>query len=268
MKKRFDKAMILTMAAVLSASALSACGAGATGTTAAQTTASQTETVSGETGAETKAEEAESGEDNTTVAQETGEAETYVELQPVSKWGYITDVDEASGDITFNSNEFLVDENGEYKDTTSEIILKTTVNTPVLDGTTLAPVALSEIDTAQPVYVWTAQAMTMSIPPQTAAQILIVNVPQDASAPMYVVAQQVEAKEDGSIVITDQDGVTWRADADTEVTPYLTRNIVTLEDIHEGTRLVVSQGSDTSTSGSPEAGEADAYAAKLLVFAE
>lgn len=257
MKKRFDKAMILTMAAVLSASVLSACGAGAAETTAAQTTASQTETVSGETGAETKAEEA-----------ETGEAETYVELQPVSKWGYIGDVDEASGDITFNSNEFLVDENGEYKDTTSEIILKTTANTPVLDGTTLAPVALSEIDTAQPVYAWTAQAMTMSIPPQTAAQILIVNVPQDASAPMYVVAQQVDAKEDGSIVITDQDGVTWRADADTEVTPYLTRNIVTLEDIHEGTRLVVSQGSDTSTSGSPEAGEADAYAAKLLVFAE
>lgn len=252
MKKRFDKAMILTMAAVLSASALSACGTGAAETTAAQTTAAQPETVSGETGEETKAEE----------------AETYVELQPVSKWGYIADVDEASGDITFNSNEFLVDENGEYKDTTSEIILKTTANTPVLDGTTLAPVAMSEIDTAQPVYVWTAQAMTMSIPPQTAAQILIVNVPQDASAPMYVVAQQVETKEDGSIVITDQDGVTWRADAGTEVMPYLTRNIVTLEDIHEGTRLVVSQESDTSSSGSPEAGEADAYAAKLLVFAE
>ena len=252
MKKRFDKAMILMMAAVLSASALSACGTGAAETKAAQTTAARPETVSGETGEETKAEE----------------AETYVELQPVSKWGYIADVDEASGDITFNSNELLVDENGEYKDTTSEIILKTTANTPVLDGTTLAPVAMSEIDTAQPVYVWTAQAMTMSIPPQTAAQILIVNVPQDASAPMYVVAQQVDAKEDGSIVITDQDGVTWRADADTEVTPYLTRNIVTLEDIHEGTRLVVSQESDTSSSGSPEAGEADAYAAKLLVFAE
>lgn len=252
MKKRFDKAMILTMAAVLSASALSACGTGAAETTAAQTTAARPETVSGETGEETKAEE----------------AETYVELQPVSKWGYIADVDEASGDIIFNSNEFLVDENGEYKDTTSEIILKTTANTPVLDGTTLAPVAMSEIDTAQPVYVWTAQAMTMSIPPQTAAQILIVNVPQDASAPMYVVAQQVETKEDGSIVIMDQDGVTWRADAGTEVMPYLTRNIVTLEDIHEGTRLVVSQESDTSSSGSPEAGEADAYAAKLLVFAE
>lgn len=252
MKKRFDKAMILTMAAVLYASALSACGTGAAETKAAQTTAARPETVSGETGEETKAEE----------------AETYVELQPVSKWGYIADVDEASGDITFNSNELLVDENGEYKDTTSEIILKTTANTPVLDGTTLAPVAMSEIDTAQPVYVWTAQAMTMSIPPQTAAQILIVNVPQDASAPMYVVAQQVETKEDGSIVIMDQDGVTWRADAGTEVMPYLTRNIVTLEDIHEGTRLVVSQESDTSSSGSPEAGEADAYAAKLLVFAE
>ena len=267
MKKRVDKAMILMMAAALSASALSACGAGAAETAAAQTAAVQTEAASGETAAETKAEDAETGED-APAAQETGEAETYIELQPVAKWGYITKIDEATGDISFNSNEYAVDGQGDYSDTVNEIVLKTTADTPVLDGMSLAPVALSEIDTAQPVYVWTAQAMTMSIPPQTTAQAIIVNVPQDASAPMYVVAQQVKTGEDGSIVITDQDGVAWRADVDTEVTPYLTRNIVTLEDIHEGTRLVISQGSETSTSGSSKAGEADAYAARILVFAE
>ena len=52
------------------------------------------------------------------------------------------------------------------------------------------------------------------------------------------------------------------------IIPYLTRNIVTLDDIKEGTRIVVSQGSETTTSGSESAGDADAYAAKVLVFAD
>ena len=68
-------------------------------------------------------------------------------------------------------------------------------------------------------------------------------------------------------MITDQDGVVWRADQDTIVTPYLTRNIVTLDDIDAGTRMIVSQGSETSTSGTEKAGDADAYAANIMVFA-
>ena len=107
----------------------------------------------------------------------------------------------------------------------------------------------------------------MSMPPQTAAQVIIVNVPEDASAPMYVIAQKVE-NTDGGIIITDQDGVKWRADGDTEVMPYLTRNIVTLDDIKEGTRLVLTQDSAVTTSGTEKAGDADAYAAQILVFAD
>ena len=86
-----------------------------------------------------------------------------------------------------------------------------------------------------------------------------------------VVKELVTTDTDGqtAVTITDQDGNKWSASAEkTEVTPYLTRNIVTLDDIKEGTRIVVSQGSETTTSGSESAGDADAYAAKVLVFAD
>lgn len=109
--------------------------------------------------------------------------------------------------------------------------------------------------------------MTMSLPPQTTAQVIIVNVPEDASAPMYVIAKEV-SRDGDAVIITDQDGVKWRADADSQVSPYLTRNIVTLEDIEAGTRMIISQDSETSTSGTEKAADADAYAAKIMLFAD
>ena len=193
----------------------------------------------------------------------------FIDLHPVSKWGYIDSVDEENSRINFVSQEsYLVDEEENiYNDSLIDIVLHYTDYTPILDAETLMPVKTSDIEPSAPVYVWISQAMTMSMPPQTTAQAIIVNVPEDASAPMYVVAQAVE-NTDGGIIITDQDGVTWRADGDTVVTPYLTRNIVTLDDIKEGTRLIISQGSETSTSGTEKAGDADAYGAEIMIFAD
>ena len=268
MKKTTNKSVILAMAAVLSMSALSACGSKAV---AAESKTEKAVETTAESEASKETETSGSSDDKLKPfpedSSEAASDEVYIDMQPVSKWGYIESVDEANKKINFNSNEFTVDDKGNYSETTSEIVLNVADSTPILDGTTLAPVAMSDIDTSAPVYVWVAQAMTMSMPPQTAAQVIIVNVPEDASAPMYVIAQKVE-NTDGGIIITDQDGVKWRADGDTEVMPYLTRNIVTLDDIKEGTRLVLTQDSAVTTSGTEKAGDADAYAAKILVFAD
>lgn len=188
-------------------------------------------------------------------------------MQPVSKWGTIASVDVDNNRISFNSNEYMEDEAGNLTETVSEIILHVGKGTVILDGTTLMPVQLKDLGTEGTAYVWVSQAMTMSLPPQTAAQVIIVNVPEDASAPMYVVAKEVEKTDDG-VIITDQDGVKWRADADTQVSPYLTRNIVTLDDIEVGSRFVLSQDQEESTSGSEKAGEADGYAARIVLFAD
>ena len=272
MKKKINRPVVLAMAAMLSISLLAGCGNKAIGGTSAATdiVIESESSAEAETTAEAAEKESEVSVDKVQRFPEDGteetEAEEFIDMQPVSKWGHIASIDEENTRISFNSTEYVVDEEGNSSEVVNEIVLHLTANTPILDGTTLMPVALSDIDTEALAYVWVSQAMTMSLPPQTSAQVIIVNVPEDASAPQYVVVKDVE-DTDGGIIFTDQDGVSWRADGDTQVSPYLTRNIVTLDDIKVGTRLVLTQGSETSTAGTEQAGEADAYAAKLLVFA-
>ena len=268
MKKRYTRIIAMAAAFMLSAVMLAGCGDKAVigGADAA------TDIVIESEGSETESSSSEVSESEVSLepmgeTEEAAEEESYIDMQPVAKWGYIASIDEEEHRINFSSNEYVVDEDGNYSDTVTEIVLNVPESTPVLDAKTLLPVALSDIDTSAPVYVWTSMAMTMSLPPQTTAQVIIVNVPEDASAPMYVIAKDVEKTDDG-IIITDQDGVKWRADADTQVSPYLTRNIVTLEDVAVGTRCIVSQDSETTTSGTEKAEGADAYAAKLLLFAD
>ena len=275
MKKRFNRSILMALAAVTVASGLLAgCGqmAAIGGADAAtEITIRDAELPESETAAETEVAEKESevyierfGGDETGEEQES--EDMYIDMQPVSKWGTIASVDVDNNRISFNSNEYMEDEAGNLTETVSEIILHVGKGTVILDGTTLMPVQLKDLGTEGTAYVWVSQAMTMSLPPQTTAQVIITNVPEDASAPMYVIAKEVERTDEG-IMITDQDGVVWRADQDTIVTPYLTRNIVTLDDIDAGTRMIVSQGSETSTSGTEKAGDADAYAANIMVFA-
>ena len=275
MKKRFNRSILMALVAVTVASGLLAgCGQKAAiggADAATEITIRDAELPESETAAETEAAEKESevyierfGGDETGEEQES--EDMYIDMQPVSKWGTIASVDVDNNRISFNSNEYMEDEAGNLTETVSEIILHVGKGTVILDGTTLMPVQLKDLGTEGTAYVWVSQAMTMSLPPQTTAQVIITNVPEDASAPMYVIAKEVERTDEG-IMITDQDGVVWRADQDTIVTPYLTRNIVTLDDIDAGTRMIVSQGSETSTSGTEKAGDADAYAANIMVFA-
>ena len=275
MKRKINRPMMLALAALISMSMLAGCGQKA----AAETNAASDIIIESEAErsaeAETVTEEAAEKESEVSVDKvqrfpsdgtDETEAEEYIDMQPVAKWGQITSVDEEGGHIYFNSNEFVVDEDGNASEVVNEIVLNITSHTPILDAATLMPVKPSDINTESNVYVWVSQAMTMSLPPQTAAQAIIVNVPEDASAPQYVVVKDVEETEDG-VIFTDQDGVKWRADADTVATPYLTRNIVTIADIKVGTRLILTQGSETSTEGSEKAEGADAYAATVMIFA-
>ena len=172
-------------------------------------------------------------------------------------WGTAVEVGEDQVRLN-NSNE---------EDPLSDIILNVNEETLVLDAVTGEELSFDQVEKDDVIYAYVGAAMTMSLPPQTTAQVIIVNVPEDASAPMYVIAKEV-SRDGDAVIITDQDGVKWRADADSQVSPYLTRNIVTLEDIEAGTRMIISQDSETSTSGTEKAADADAYAAKIMLFAD
>ena len=108
------------------------------------------------------------------------------------------------------------------------------------------------------IYVFHSAASTFSMPPQSAAYAVVRNIPQDTRAAQYMKVDKVEFK-DGCINITANNGtISFKADKETEFSPYATKNIVTPRDIKENSRIVVWY------SQSPEEKEPRAYHIMLL----
>ena len=78
--------------------------------------------------------------------------------------------------------------------------------------------------------------MTMSLPPQTTPYMVIVNIPEDERAPQYVVADGKVEESGRTQTLAGSDGAEYSLAQDVDIQPYLTRNIVRLEDIGQGSR--------------------------------
>ncbi len=106
-------------------------------------------------------------------------------------------------------------------------------NTKVLDAVNAIPMETSQIQVGDMVYAYIQDAMTMSLPPQVGAQVIIAGIPADFAVPSYVAFDQVVTDENGTVTVTANNEETYTITADTQILPYLTRNIVTSKDIKE-----------------------------------
>jgi hypothetical protein len=127
--------------------------------------------------------------------------------------------------------------------------------TLVLDAVYGYPVQLDQIEKGDTVYAYIGDAMTMSLPPHVNAELVLCQVPEDGAAPAYVTASSMTEGADGSWSLTAADGTEYAVPADCEILPYLTRNIVMLEDIHAGSRCLVWQNENNEVT-------------KIVLFAE
>lgn len=199
--------------------------------------------------AETVTEEtSEQKETNETLAEaeELEESEAALEITDARRiWGSIEQVGEG---------ELIVD-NQSHNSSMGEMIIKIDPEqTKVLDAADGLPVALGEI-TGDSFEAYLGPTMTMSLPPQTTAELVIVNIPQDAQAPLYVTARgPIEETELGQTLMSEN-GAAYVLTEETQVLPYLTRNIVRAEDIMEGSNCLIWQ-------------DADGAVEKLVLFAE
>ncbi|MCD8361790.1 MAG: hypothetical protein LUC98_02310 [Lachnospiraceae bacterium] len=157
---------------------------------------------------------------------ETDEAETDL-ATPIRIWGVVTD--------TYDG--VIVVDNQSDVSSTGEIELTISEETYVLDASTGLPVSLDEVETGS-FEAYLGSEMTMSLPPQTTPYMVIVNIPEDSRTPQYAIAAKVE-EDDGGLSLTATDGRTYRIPDDARITPYLTKNIVTLEDIEVGTACLI-----------------------------
>lgn len=101
----------------------------------------------------------------------------------------------------------------------------------VLDAENGFPVELGDIKAGEFIYAYIGPAMTMSLPPMTTAEMVVCHVPQDKQAPDYVQVKSMQQGADGNWSLKAADGTTYHVPGDCQIVPFLTRNLVRLEDV-------------------------------------
>ena len=151
----------------------------------------------------------------------------------------------AWGTATWQDNgSLLVRKSGENKPTDGMALW--TKNAIVLDAISGEPVDAKSIKDGSTVYAWLGAqtAVAMSLPPQVTPELLLVNIPADFKVPQYDVIVRANYIMKGipgysGMAITLSDGTACQVWQDAAVTPYLTRNRVTYQDLLPGTRVLV-----------------------------
>ena len=155
--------------------------------------------------------------------------DTEAEEIPERIWGTIKEVD---GDT------ILVDGQSNTANLGEVLLTIDSENTLVLDGSNGFPVELKDIQIGS-FEAYLGPVMTLSLPPHTTPYVVIVNIPEDIQAPQYVIAADQLDTSGGAKILTGKDESSYTLARNVQITPYLTRNIVQLEDIKKNSRCLV-----------------------------
>ena len=161
------------------------------------------------------------------------------------------------GPVTKQEDGRLSIDNQSDMSISGEIILNVSEEyTYILDAVTGLPLKEDDIKDGDTIYVYIGPAMTMSLPPMTNADVIFANIPADAKVPDYIEVQSlVTDAATSKSVLTAADGTEYTVESDCNIFPYLTRNIVTLDDLTQGRKCVVWSDEDNA-------------ALQIMVFAE
>lgn len=127
-----------------------------------------------------------------------------------------------------------------------EMIITFSVNTPIFDAVTGDPTDMTEVKNGEVVYAYIGNAMTMSEPPITNGELFFIHSDNVSEMPVYTEIDSVEKEDDSSenTVIKTKNGSEYTISEETRILPYLTRNIVTAEDLESGKKCVIWADSD------------------------
>lgn len=126
-----------------------------------------------------------------------------------------------------------------------DLVLNIGESTIGLDSQTGLPVGLEDLKEGDSIYAFHSPATTMSLPPQSAAEAIICNVPQDAACAMLHTVEKVEKTDEGGLsILTDNGSLYIRTPKQEEIDirPLLTKNIVRLDDVKPGDRIFAWYG--------------------------
>ena len=140
----------------------------------------------------------------------------------------------AYGDITEVTEDYIVVNTMDGQ----EIQFNTSANTQIIDANTVMPLDITARETDK-VAITYSNAMTMSLPPQAYAYAIIGNIKSDMDNPIFTIVEEVKEAEDGIVIVTEGGSKEITVPSTAAVSPYLTRNIVTLADIKAGSNVLL-----------------------------
>ena len=135
-----------------------------------------------------------------------------------------------------------IEEDGLYIIDQAEIAeekLNTDANTVFVDGNGYKT-SMEAIENGTSIKVIASNAVTMSIPPQSYAYV-VMTADDNGGFPIYAEVEKIITDDNGNLVFSSKDGnydVVY-GEGITAVEPFATRNIVTAADIKEGSRILV-----------------------------
>ena len=151
----------------------------------------------------------------------------YLDLPPVRVWGQLTA--QTGRGLLLQST----DEAAPY----GRVILRGE-HALCLDAVTGMPLDRKDLREGETLWAWIGPAVTLSLPPQAEALVILGNLPTDGNIPWYHVAARTEPCS-GGVTVTTTDSRTLTVTGETELFPYLTRQIVRPEDLVPGSRMLV-----------------------------
>lgn len=152
-------------------------------------------------------------------------------LDPIRVWGPVTKAETGGEDIKF----FYLDNQSGQSHSGDLQITVSNIYTRILDATTGLPFSYENIQDGETVYAYVGPAMSLSLIPMANASLVLCNVPAGYKVPDYLTVESLAwntAKTQA--VLTATNGSKYIIPADCETTPYLSGNIVTLEDLTPG----------------------------------
>lgn len=140
-------------------------------------------------------------------------------------------------------SEVMLETSGVYSyllvetDDDQQIRLNLSDNTLVVDNETGLPANLTDIQVGDRIFAYYSAAMTRSLPPQSACELILVNVGDNTPASLHEVGSVSEADGVTSVLTADGSMIV-RMDDQTSFSPLATKNIVTVQDLTPGTRFL------------------------------
>ena len=212
---------------------LAACLVAALGMTACSSTKNEVVTSEPETPAVTSTPE-EAEESIATETPETSEGEETEDVEEMlaseTYFGTVASI-EKDEDGNVISISLTSEENGDY-------VMNVTDNTVWVDAVEKVKDSQEDLTEGETIYVYRSPVSTRSLPPQSEAFAVVLNVPQDVAVGVYHEVEDIVTNGEIFTITTDNGGLYLNVTSETQVKDYTTGESAEIGNVDRGDRII------------------------------